>query len=146
MTSFTFYKPNEISDDKLQIAVIATRYQGKWVFCRHKQRTTWEMPGGHKEHGETIDEVAKRELWEETGASEFDMTPILVCCDDKFYGMLYYADVKKFSSIPIESEMAEIELFEYMPEELTYPDLYKELFKHVQGWLNNQSHFGGMWE
>ena len=69
MKDFIFYKPNEVPDDKLQIAVIAARYQDKWVFCRHKQRVTWEMPGGHKEQGETTEGAAKRELWEETGAT-----------------------------------------------------------------------------
>lgn len=71
MANFTFYKLNEIPDANFEIAVIAARSKDKWVFCRHKQRDTWEMPGGHREQGETIDEAAKRELWEETGALEF---------------------------------------------------------------------------
>ena len=28
---------------------------GKWVFCRHKERNTWEIPGGHREMGEAIE-------------------------------------------------------------------------------------------
>lgn len=40
---------------------------GKWVFCRHKDRDTYEIPGVHRESGETIFETAKRELMEETG-------------------------------------------------------------------------------
>ena len=30
-----------------------------------------EFPGGHREKGETIDDTAKRELYEESGAIEF---------------------------------------------------------------------------
>lgn len=26
----------------------------KWVFCKHKERETYEVPGGHRESGETI--------------------------------------------------------------------------------------------
>lgn len=146
MANFTFYKPNEIPDANFEIAVIAARYKDKWVFCRHKQRDTWEMPGGHREQGETIDEAAKRELWEETGALEFSMQPILACRDEKYYGMLYYAEIKQFENIPSESEMTEIEFFDYLPEALTYPDLYKEFFMHVQGWLNIQSNAGEIWD
>ena len=52
---------------KLKYSVIAAQYRGKWIFCRHKARTTWEIPGGHIEPGETSDQAAFRELWEETG-------------------------------------------------------------------------------
>ncbi len=146
MANFTFYKPNEMPDANFEIAVIAARHKDKWVFCRHKQRDTWEMPGGHREQGETIDEAARRELWEETGALEFSMQPILACRDEKYCGMLYYAEIKQFESIPSESEMTEIKFFEYLPEALTYPDLYKEFFMHVQGWLNIQSNADEMWD
>ena len=47
---------------------IRDRSNGKWVFCKHKERDTYEVPGGHREAGENILETAKRELQEETGA------------------------------------------------------------------------------
>ncbi len=146
MTELTFYKPNEIPDVNFEIAVIAARYKDKWVFCRHKERDTWEMPGGHREQGETIDEAAKRELWEETGALEFNIQPILACCDDKYSGMLYYAEIKQFENIPSASEMIEIGFFDFLPCKPTYPELYREMFTHVQGWLNIQSNAGEMWD
>ncbi len=41
--------------------------------------------------------------------------------------------------IPAESEIGEVGLFEYIPEELTYPAIQPYLFDRIQPWLNLQS-------
>ncbi|MDO4304805.1 MAG: NUDIX domain-containing protein, partial [Bacillota bacterium] len=71
-----FYENAE--DSLLKFAVIVSKANGRWVFCKHKERNTYEVPGGHREDGETILETAKRELREETGAVDFDIRPICV--------------------------------------------------------------------
>ena len=43
-------------------SVIISRAQNKYVFCKHRSRDTWEVPGGHREAGENILDTAKREL------------------------------------------------------------------------------------
>ena len=60
------YDLNHFSNYKF--VVIIAEYQGSWLLCKHKKRTTWETAGGHIEPGETPLEAAKRELYEETGA------------------------------------------------------------------------------
>ena len=64
---------DNVSDELLKFAVIISKTNGKWVFCKHKERETYEVPGGRREVGESILETAKRELVEETGAIDFDM-------------------------------------------------------------------------
>lgn len=83
---------------------------GKWVFCKHKERDTYEIPGGHREEDELILDTAKRELREETGAIDFKINPICVYSvkgktrvnknvNDETYGMLYIADIYSFEEI-----------------------------------------------
>lgn len=40
-------------------ADIMAIHKGKWVFCKHKHRTTWEHPSGWIEAGESPLEAAK---------------------------------------------------------------------------------------
>ena len=65
-----------VEDSLLKYAVIIARHDGKWVFCKHKERNTLEIPGGHREPGEDIFVTANRELYEETGATEYDLKPV----------------------------------------------------------------------
>lgn len=123
-----FYE--NVDDKLLKFAVIISKHDGKWVFCKHKERRTYEMPGGHREDNERILETAKRELREETGALEFHISPVCVYSvvgknrvnqtGEESYGMLYFADIQTFES-ELHSEMECVCLFEELPTQWTYP-------------------------
>lgn len=148
MTDVRFYIPEQIDDSKIYYVTCAARYQGKWVFARHKERTTWDMPGGRREAGETPLEAMKRELWEETGALEADIHTLCAygVNDEEKCGMLFYADISVLGALPAEFEMAEIMLSDKLPEAQTYPGIYPDLFWKVQGWLNLQSSADELWD
>lgn len=47
--------------------LVICQYDEAWLLTNHKIRGL-EFPGGKREHGETLEEAAKREAFEETGA------------------------------------------------------------------------------
>lgn len=112
-------------------AVILSEYRGRILLSRHRARTTWETQGGHIEVGETPLEAARRELYEESGAARFSLTPAFdYWADDgatHANGMVFTAEIETLAPLP-ESEMAEVALFERLPDALTYPEITRELF------------------
>lgn len=124
-----------IEDEKIKFAVIAARYKNQWIYCRHRERNTFEIPGGHREIGETIIETTKRELYEETGAIDFELEEITVYSvvndNIKTFGMLFFAEVKELGVLP-DLEIEEIQLFDEMPETLTYPLIQPILIDKVK--------------
>lgn len=137
MITVNFHDLNTIEDDKLQFAVIMARYQGKWIFVRHKERMTWEIPGGHRENNEDINFTASRELKEETGAENFKITPVCIYSvsrgEAESFGQLFYSEVESLDELP-NSEIGEVQLFDTIPESesLTYPLIQPYLFDRVE--------------
>lgn len=134
MTKVNFYE--NVADSLLKFAVIIARHNGKWVFCKHKKRDTWEVPGGHREPGENILNAAKRELYEETGAIDFDLQPICiysVIAPDNFdgaetFGKLFFAEIHAFER-ELHSEIEKIALMEDFPTNWTYPEIQPKLIE-----------------
>lgn len=137
MTEVKFY--DDIEDELLKVAVIVSKSQNLYVFCKHKERDTWEIPGGGRRYGENILDTAKRELYEETGALEFDIKSVCVCSvkapelfDEKEkFGMLFFADIKRFET-ELHSEIEKIMVTDKLPTKWTYPDIHPELIKEAK--------------
>ena len=139
MVEVKFY--DKVEDSLLDFAVILAKTDGKWIFCKHIERDTLEVPGGHREAGEMILETAKRELREETGAVDFDIKPICVYSvkgktrvnenlDDESFGMLFIADV--FSFEEIHSEIEKIVISDELVDNWTYPLIQPKLIAEAQ--------------
>ena len=115
--------------------VVCSFCRGKIVLSRHRARNTWEPQGGHIEAGETPEAAANRELWEESGAKEYVLRPL---CDywagdekGSACGQAFSAEITSFGPLP-DSEMAEVRLFDALPENLTYPAITPLLFDEAE--------------
>lgn len=133
MTIVRFFDKSFIPEGKLTYSVISARFEYKWIFVRHHLRETWEISGGHIEPGETPEEAAAREVMEETGAMEFELSCIATYSVEKDgktgYGRLYLAEVTRLGDIPDTSEIAEKVVMDSLPGELTYPDIQPHFFR-----------------
>ena len=126
MTDVKFF--DTVDDTLLKFAVIAARSNGKWVFCKHRKRDTLEFPGGHREEGESIMKTARRELYEETGALQYEIKPVCyysVTSPEAFngeetFGLLCYAEITAFEK-ELHSEMEKVILTDELPTNWTYP-------------------------
>ena len=115
---------DEADDQKLRFAVIVTKTDGHWVFCKHKERNTLEVPG------------------EETGAIDFSIRPVCVYSvtapwnfdGQETFGMLSFADVKAFEK-ELHSEIERIVIQDGPPSAWTYPDIQPYLMEEVQKWM-----------
>ncbi len=126
------------NESRLKFVVITARYKNKWICVRHKDRITWELPGGHIELGENPFEAAKRELFEETGAIDYHIEEV---CDysvtstnetgeSTSYGRLFYSRIKTLGALP-ESEIADVRVFDGLPDHMTYEQIQPILFQKV---------------
>lgn len=133
MLEVRFHRDAE--DSLLKFAVIVSKTGGKWVFCKHRKRSTYEVPGGHREPGESILETAKRELYEETGALEYEIWPVcaysVVADGQETYGMLYFADIRTCEG-ELCHEIERIAVMEQLPENWTYPLIQPKLIEEVR--------------
>lgn len=134
MLEVKFY--DTVDDSLLKFAVIISKSDNKWVICKHKERNTFEVPGGHREQGESILDTAKRELYEETGAVVYTIEPVCIYSEvndtgEESYGMLYFAKITEFES-QLHSEIEKVFKFDELPTEWTYPLIMPKLIKEAE--------------
>ncbi|MFA5814916.1 MAG: NUDIX domain-containing protein [Bacteroidales bacterium] len=129
-----FFDPAANEPLPYTFSIIVSRYRGQWIWVKHKDRNTWELPAGHLESGETPHEAAHRELYEETGALDFSLDPIVsyegILNGKPVYGMIFFAKILELGPLP-DFEIGEIGFFKGIPEQLTYPQIQPAFFNYI---------------
>ena len=131
MFEINLYDLGYCKDSELTRVICVSRYKDKYVFSYNKKRNGWEIPGGHIEEGETWEEAAKREMYEETGAIKINVEPICVYKISTF-GLLCYCEILELEELPKESEMVKIMFSDSLPDNLTFPESFKIYFETVK--------------
>lgn len=129
------FESEQIEPSKLTYVVMCARYRGVWIFVRHKERETWEMPAGHIEKGESAHQAAVRELFEEAGVVRSALVHI---CDYSVtvrskteYGRFYLVNVDTLDP-HLEHEIDELLFTDQLPLNLTYPEVQTILFERAK--------------
>jgi len=90
----------------------------KFIMVRHRSRA-WEMPGGRLRKGETHEQAAVREFFEETGMSLELVGPIKI---DLKGGKVFAGIVSaRLVERPSEYNIAEVREFQELPDDLSFP-------------------------
>lgn len=133
-----YYKAGSVALEDLTYVIIGAREGENWIFVRHSERKSWELPAGHIEPGESAEHAAERELFEETGTRLAKIRPLrdysVTTNGSILYGRLFFADVRQRGPIPV-SEIAEIRIAPSSPEPATYPDAHRSFLAVLEKYL-----------
>ena len=104
-----------------------------------RERKLGKFLGDILKNGETWQEAAKRELYEEAGIIKANIKPICLYKISKF-AMLCFAEVLETTDLP-NYEMEEVKLFAEEPQNLSYPDAHKLFFTIVSQKTKDKTSF-----
>lgn len=73
-------------------AVVVIQNENKQILLQHRKDGNWGLPGGLMEPGESLEETAIREVYEETGLNIYGLTMLEIFSGRDFYLKLLNGD------------------------------------------------------
>jgi 8-oxo-dGTP diphosphatase len=109
-------------------AVVVLFASGKVVLVRNVRRA-WEFPGGRREDGESYQETAVREVFEETGATISDIEYLgHYVAPTGQITVITCAEALSFQQPGDECRISDVGLFDELPADLSFGDGREQLF------------------
>ncbi|GHC86025.1 hypothetical protein GCM10007079_29400 [Nocardiopsis terrae] len=114
-------------------SVVCLTYEGgRLLMVRHRRRA-WEFPGGHREPGEDLYATARREAYEEAGATLGEVRAMgYYVLSGGHTTVVTHAEVTRLEPLSGEFETVEVRTFDCLPSdrELSWADgLYAHLIR-----------------
>jgi len=108
--------------------VVVLFASGKVVLVRNVRRA-WEFPGGRREDGESCQETAVREVFEETGATVGDIEYLgHYVAPTGQITVITCAEALSFQQPGDECRISDVGLFGELPTDLSFGDGREQLF------------------
>lgn len=130
------------SPEKISYVVLASRYDGGWLFVKNRRRGGWEMPAGRPEAGEDSIAAAARELKEETGAVDFILVPVSYYSVDygegRKYGRLFCATIERLGELTDHDEIERVKVFRRLPRNISLHEVMSFLFRAAREYCIGQ--------
>ena len=110
----------EVPDD-FQAVLVLLKKESSWVLIKNRNRL-WEFPGGHREQGESIEQTAHREAWEEAGAKiRIEKTLGYYKIPHGLTTVVVLAEALLLGDLPEGFESIEVRLFDRLPNAKSHP-------------------------
>lgn len=108
------------------------KFDNQWLLTKHKERGL-EFPGGKVEKGETAQQAAIREIWEETGAVvrsiQYIGQYIVYGKTDTVVKNVYFADIEKLEEQHTYYETEGPRLLDDIPKNVAYNNNFSFMMK-----------------